>query len=40
MLQADGYQGVVCIETHHLGPDGAKESAAIATYNGLKEILS
>ena len=38
-LEADGYQGVVCIETHHLGPDGAKESAAIATYNGLKESL-
>jgi L-ribulose-5-phosphate 3-epimerase len=39
-LEADGYQGVVCIETHHLGPDGTKESAAIATYKGLKEIIS
>jgi L-ribulose-5-phosphate 3-epimerase len=38
-LKEDGYQGVVCIETHHMGPDGTKESAAIATFNGLKEIM-
>jgi L-ribulose-5-phosphate 3-epimerase len=38
-LKVDGYQGVICIETHHLGPDGSKESAAIATYHGLTKVM-
>jgi sugar phosphate isomerase/epimerase len=37
-LQEDGYQGVVCLETHHISPQGFKEQAAIASFQGLKRI--
>jgi sugar phosphate isomerase/epimerase len=34
-LAEDIYQGVICLETHHLAADGTKESAARASYRGL-----
>jgi sugar phosphate isomerase/epimerase len=37
-LARDGYQGVVSLETHHLGPDGTKESAAEASMRGLRDL--
>jgi L-ribulose-5-phosphate 3-epimerase len=37
-LARDGYGGVVSLETHHLGADGTKETAAAASMKGLKGI--
>ena len=38
-LAAGGYEGVVCIETHHLAADGSKETAARATWQGLSDLV-
>lgn len=37
-LKRTGYEGVVCLETHHNGPDGTRESAARASFAGLLQI--
>lgn len=34
-LKRSNYDGVVCLETHHTGPDGTRESAAKASFEGL-----
>lgn len=34
-LKRAGYEGVVCLETHHNGPDGTRESAARSSFAGL-----
>lgn len=38
-LAADRYPGVISLETHHLGPDGAKESAAAAMARGMQTLM-
>jgi sugar phosphate isomerase/epimerase len=35
-LKTSSYAGVVCLETHHNGPDGTRESAARASFGGLQ----
>lgn len=37
-LKRSGYDGVVCLETHHNGPDGTRESAARASFAGLLRV--
>jgi L-ribulose-5-phosphate 3-epimerase len=37
-LVHDGYDGVLSLETHHLGPDGRRESAATASFAGLARL--
>ena len=34
-LKRSNYDRVVCLETHHTGPDGTRESAAKASFDGL-----
>jgi sugar phosphate isomerase/epimerase len=38
-LARDGYTGVISLETHHLGPDGSKETAAEASWQGLRDLV-
>jgi len=38
LLAKDGYEGAVVLETHHLAPDGTKETAARAMHAGLSRI--
>jgi len=33
-----GYDGVLSLETHHVGADSTRESATVASYNGLRRI--
>ena len=33
-----GYDGVLSLEPHHVGADGTRESAAVASFNGLRRI--
>lgn len=37
-LKQISFEGVVCLETHHNGPDGTRESAAFASFNGLRHV--
>jgi sugar phosphate isomerase/epimerase len=37
-LKRSGYDGVVCLETHHNGPDGTRASAAKASFAGLLQV--
>ena len=37
-LRRSGYDGVVCLETHHNCPDGRRESAAKASFAGLRGV--
>lgn len=37
-LVRDGYDGVLSLETHHMGPDGRRESAAKASFAGLARL--
>jgi sugar phosphate isomerase/epimerase len=37
-LARDSWEGVICLETHHLAADGTKETAATASFGGLSQI--
>jgi sugar phosphate isomerase/epimerase len=38
-LKADGYQGVVALETHYRAPSGSKEESSRACLVGLKRLI-